>query len=117
AADTCVYGTTCSFVTTVRRARVAPLFPSPTLFRSGADLRAVHDGVAAIELEGIFKIVEPLAGRLIAAVHDPAIGLQQRCGPEELDRKSTRLNSSHVKTSYAVFFLMKNKLVIVTADS
>src|SRR5690606_39778193 len=26
-----------------------------------------------------------------------------------LDRKSTRLNSSHVKTSYAVFCLKKNK--------
>src|SRR5699024_12403428 len=27
----------------------------------------------------------------------------------ELDRKSTRLNSSHVSTSYAVFCLKKNK--------
>src|SRR5690606_39586796 len=29
--------------------------------------------------------------------------------PEEIDRKSTRLNSSHVKISYAVFCL-KNKI-------
>src|SRR5690606_39730418 len=29
--------------------------------------------------------------------------------PLELDRKSTRLNSSHVKTSYAVFCLKKKK--------
>src|SRR5699024_11374374 len=28
----------------------------------------------------------------------------------ELDRKSTRLNSSHVSSSYAVFFLKKTKL-------
>src|SRR5690606_39029139 len=30
-------------------------------------------------------------------------------GPEKEDRKSTRLNSSHVKTSYAVFCLKKKK--------
>src|SRR5262245_10696906 len=38
---------------------------------------AVHDGVAAIEAERVLEIVEPLAGRLVAAVGDPAIGLQQ----------------------------------------
>src|SRR5690606_5359112 len=32
-------------------------------------------------------------------------------GEEELDRKSTRLNSSHVKISYAVFCLKKKKNV------
>src|SRR5690606_40302830 len=31
--------------------------------------------------------------------------------PEEQDRKSTRLNSSHVKISYAVFCLKKKKNV------
>src|SRR5690606_39661986 len=30
-------------------------------------------------------------------------------GEEDLDRKSTRLNSSHVKISYAVFCLKKKK--------
>src|SRR5436309_5047412 len=33
-----------------------------------------------------------------------------RCGDRCRDRKSTRLNSSHVKTSYAVFCLKKKKL-------
>src|SRR5690606_30312178 len=45
-------------------------------------------------------VAEPLLGggveRGAAAVH-------------EVDRKSTRLNSSHVKISYAVFCLKKNK--------
>src|SRR5690606_39861692 len=31
------------------------------------------------------------------------------CTPHALDRKSTRLNSSHVKISYAVFCLKKKK--------
>src|SRR5947209_11502413 len=32
------------------------------------------------------------------------------------DRKSTRLNSSHANTSYAVFCLKKKKLIQVSAD-
>ena len=43
-----------------------------------AGLRAVHDGVAAIEAEGILEIVEALAGRLVARIDQPAIGLEQR---------------------------------------
>ena len=43
-----------------------------------AGLGAVHDGVAAVEPERILQVVEPLAGRLVAAVVDPAVGLQQR---------------------------------------
>src|SRR5699024_12046588 len=33
----------------------------------------------------------------------------QLARPEEVDRKSTRLNSSHVSISYAVFCLKKNR--------
>src|SRR5690606_39416296 len=42
-----------------------------------AILRAVQDRMAAIEPERILERVEPLARRLVAAVDDPAIGLQQ----------------------------------------
>src|SRR6266511_5997565 len=35
------------------------------------------------------------------------------CGRRRGDRKSTRLNSSHVKTSYAVFCLKKKKQKLV----
>src|SRR5690606_41623232 len=35
------------------------------------------------------------------------VGLLRRVGDRHLDRKSTRLNSSHVKISYAVFCLKK----------
>src|SRR5439155_17936937 len=34
-----------------------------------------------------------------------------RCGPRPVDRKSTRLNSSHVAISYAVFCLKKKIMV------
>src|SRR4029077_4999621 len=44
----------------------------------GAGLGAIHDGVAAVEAERVFQIVEPLAGRLVARIDDPALRLQQR---------------------------------------
>src|SRR3984893_17453042 len=42
----------------------------------GAGLGAIHDGVAAIEPERVLEPVEALASALIAAVGEPAIGLQ-----------------------------------------
>src|ERR1700736_3434910 len=48
-----------------------------------ARLGAVHDGVAAIEPERVFQIVEPLAGGFIARILDPARRLQQCGGAEE----------------------------------
>src|SRR5699024_12601231 len=37
--------------------------------------------------------------------------------PNEVDRKSTRLNSSHVSISYAVFCLKKKKKIITSSSS
>src|SRR5688572_16317514 len=48
-----------------------------------AGVGAVHDRVAAIEPERIFELVEPLALIFVAAVGEPAIGLEQDCGPQE----------------------------------
>ncbi|MPL74155.1 hypothetical protein SDC9_19965 [bioreactor metagenome] len=45
-------------------------------FRAG--LGAVHDGVAAIELERVLERIETLGRRLVAAVDDPAVGMEQR---------------------------------------
>src|SRR6185369_16014735 len=49
----------------------------------GTDIRAIHDRVTAIEAEWIFEAVEPLAGGFVAAVGEPAIGLQQDGRSEE----------------------------------
>ena len=49
----------------------------------GADVRAIHDRVAAVEAERVLQPVEPLAGRLVAAVGQPAIGLEQDRRAEE----------------------------------
>src|ERR1700752_4737644 len=48
-----------------------------------AGLGAVHDGVTAIEAERILEIVEAVSGRLVAAVLQPAISLQQCCRSHE----------------------------------
>src|SRR5688500_20085601 len=72
----------------LRRPPTSTLFPYTTLFRSHAD-----DGLV-VELE-----FPPLQ-------RAPQRSLQ----PQPLDRKSTRLNSSHLVISYAVFCLKKKKL-------
>src|SRR5256885_7185088 len=78
----------------IRRPPRSTLFPYTTLFRS-------HGGIDAALLAARVRI-EPLP-RLASE----ATGLHQlgECG----DRKSTRLNSSHLVISYAVFCLKKKK--------
>src|SRR3989442_2000260 len=78
----------------IRRPPRSTLFPYTTLFRSErqsepGDRRARVDGVSRDQL------AEPARGA--------------GCIPA-LDRKSTRLNSSHVRISYAVFCLKKKKI-------
>src|SRR5690606_13334992 len=45
-----------------------------------AGLRTIHDRMAAAEAEGVFQVVEAFAGRLVAAVDQPAIGLEEDGG-------------------------------------
>src|SRR5438045_4557277 len=80
----------------LRRPPRSTLFPYTTLFRSNVDLKK------AIEAA---RFREDLYYRLaVVAVTMPA--LRDR---ENEDRKSTRLNSSHLGISYAVFCLKKKK--------
>src|SRR5690349_23741247 len=47
--------------------------------------------------------------------HESTKGRKTRNEKDERDRKSTRLNSSHVEISYAVFCLKKkNKVILLT---
>src|SRR5258707_9404892 len=73
----------------IRRPPRSTLFPYTTLFRSGVDQVVVEA-----------KTGELVAGYLLVIGH----------GKDSLiDRKSTRLNSSHANISYAVFCLKKKK--------
>src|SRR5436309_7564066 len=87
----------------LRRPPRSTLFPYTTLFRSGGDERRRDDGRLGS------AAVRP-AGDDLVADRERGPGREPgRAGHHLEDRKSTRLNSSHVKISYAVFCLKKKK--------
>src|SRR5215475_14689627 len=53
--------------------------------------------------------IPALVAGLVAIIGDDKTHLDRKTPEPEQDRKSTRLNSSHVKISYAVFCLKKKK--------
>src|SRR5438477_5863547 len=81
------------FFLMIRRPPRSTLFPYTTLFRSlgGA-------GVAGAALLAVNRVTDRSAGAV------------------DKDRKSTRLNSSHMSISYAVFCLKKKKKTISCSD-
>src|SRR5690606_41770331 len=92
-----------------------PLFPYTTLFRSIFSNMAACAAVAllltlaAAGTAGAQLKVERVFGPEVKTgpyKHPAAI---EEFDNGDLDRKSTRLNSSHVKISYAVFCLKKKK--------
>src|SRR3712207_8057311 len=88
----------------IRRPPRSTLFPYTTLFRSHAADRERLDARGAGQVP-VGRAVRDLQGR-----PPPARGLVgQGRGRGHLDRKSTRLNSSHANISYAVFCLKKKK--------
>src|SRR5256885_10711906 len=93
----------------IRRPPRSTLFPYTTLFRSRAALRARVKQLRHVAL------ASRLAARLLVSSlnkHSPhsmpeKIGF---VGVGRIDRKSTRLNSSHLVISYAVFCLKKKNI-------
>src|SRR5690349_22869169 len=101
----------------IRHRPRSTLFPYTTLFRSAAALVAERAGDRArakeawraaarddAEHDGILRIAADL---------DPEIDLGSTLLGVAEDRKSTRLNSSHVEISYAVFCLKKKSRVSI----
>src|SRR5438874_4304668 len=78
----------------IRRPPTSTLFPYTTLFRSPPGGRCGHRAVH---------------GRPGVASHRCTAAGGRGARAATLDRKSTRLNSSHVEISYAVFCLKKKK--------
>src|SRR6266480_7130935 len=77
------------FFLLIRRPPRSTLFPYTTLFRSGSDVPHRRSSPS-------FAACSQISGDRISAWNGP-------------DRKSTRLNSSHMSISYAVFCLKKKK--------
>src|SRR3712207_7067439 len=91
------------FFLMIRRPPRSTLFPYTTLFRSLVGYGLVALLTRALYARGLWKAptVCVVAGWLLAVVADVVLS--------GVDRKSTRLNSSHANISYAVFCLKKKK--------
>src|SRR5436305_10855273 len=82
------------FFLMIRRPPRSTLFPYTTLFRS---VQATEVLLAEARVPGDALVV------------DDHVVRRDRVARQVVDRKSTRLNSSHVRISYAVFCLKKKK--------
>src|SRR3712207_8951151 len=93
----------------IRRPPGSTLFPYTTLFRSrnaaaGADWPVVSPRVAELFGQGARAVLDAPADWL-EDLHQASLA------SERIDRKSTRLKSSHANISYAVFCLKKKKII------
>src|SRR2546427_8202057 len=82
----------------IRRPPRSTLFPYTTLFRS-----------RGLKLSDIFDIQR---GPTVAYAANGYLGQHLVIVPQQQDRKSTRLNSSHSQISYAVFCLKKKTITL-----
>src|SRR5258707_3144306 len=91
----------------IRRPPRSTLFPYTTLFRSRPEKgRLSHPRLA----RGRAQEVRPRQGAQVVPVLETLSGsLKLAANSALIDRKSTRLNSSHANISYAVFCLKKKK--------
>src|SRR5256885_10900976 len=84
----------------IRRPPRSTLFPYTTLFRSGREQKVYYSYSQISHKHNVPDDGLPLQSQQLP-----------QSGKEAKDRKSTRLNSSHLVISYAVFCLKKKKHV------
>src|SRR5438067_9286184 len=93
----------------LRRPPRSTLFPYTTLFRSIHAGNRVGDNAKVAILEIIGYQYKEKEKKEKPKKEEPAEDFEE-------DRKSTRLNSSHVSISYAVFCLKKKKKKIINRN-
>src|SRR5256885_9625013 len=93
----------------IRRPPRSTLFPYTTLFRSISETRdlgsegKVRDALTDIQMNNVSVYCVNISRAMAGLTSRPA-------DPRPEDRKSTRLNSSHLVISYAVFCLKKKSV-------
>src|SRR5689334_23885107 len=100
----------------IRRPPSSTLFPYTTLFRSrDRHVDVGQDRVADLDVELLAQVLAPGEVAVDRVDREPDQLGRERVellrAARELDRKSTRLNSSHSSISYAVFCLKKKKKI------
>src|SRR5438034_4940763 len=99
----------------VRPPPTSTLFPYTTLFRSLTECHPLQaqrqNAVPGVIDASLLFVLDGLAQRPHVSIH-----VEDRRNPSRVDRKSTRLNSSHTVISYAVFCL-KKKTITSTSRS
>src|SRR3712207_7966385 len=94
----------------IRRPPRSTLFPYTTLFRSPVEAERMrnprlHMMLVALAGPGMNLLLAVVAAFALAV----ALMAVEKASVANLDRKSTRLNSSHANISYAVFCLKKKR--------
>src|SRR5256885_6950026 len=95
----------------IRRPPRSTLFPYTTLFRSCGSIQGIL-GAHYLQLatHGVSALIQVFLSPCIRwRQMSGAVMYTRRYFPCFVDRKSTRLNSSHLVISYAVFCLKKKK--------
>src|SRR3712207_6933495 len=93
----------------IRRPPRSTLFPYTTLFRSGI-IGMINFAHGDAFMVGSFTALIVFLALVAAGLTSVPLALFLML----LDRKSTRLNSSHANISYAVFFLKKKTVLTKT---
>src|SRR5690349_24250862 len=99
----------------MRRPPSSTLFPYTTLSDLGGqgsrmDVLTRERAKPALPFGGVHRLVDfALSALYHAEIDDVWVSVQYQVASIDEDRKSTRLNSSHVEISYAVFCLKKKK--------
>src|SRR5947208_13433829 len=88
----------------IRRPPRSTLFPYTTLFRSAVHFIGMPEGNTALAQAALYLATAPKSNAVYEAYNQAAADPHN-----DVDRKSTRLNSSHQIISYAVFCLKKKK--------
>src|SRR2546430_5757860 len=92
----------------IRRPPRSTLFPSTTLFRSPIRTPALTSAKGQF-VQGAVHPVDLGVENRRPIVQSQVINVRRCLSIAAIDRKSTRLNSSHSQISYAVFCLKKKK--------
>src|SRR5438552_12973922 len=101
------------FFLMIRRPPRSTLFPYTTLFRSSRTWVKILSEQTLKDNSAVFGSLEGMPKHAltmgIGTILEARRVLLLAFGPAKVDRKSTRLNSSHQIISYAVFCLKKKK--------